>query len=156
MGIAVEPVEPCVDSDCYYSQGETLTWWNTPPQPAPPPMESVSVPPQKPAPLDTEQPTPPGQDIGLVSPPPVISSPSPSPSPAPSPSPTNPPAPTQDDPLYAIIGSLLQSRPNIPTGTQPVSVVQPTPVNPAPFVLVAVIAVIGLVAYGYISRTSGR
>lgn len=151
MGIAVEPVEPCVDSDCYYSQGETLTWWNTPPQPAPPPMEPVPVPPQEPAPLDTEQPTPPV--ISSPSPPP---SPSLSPSPSPSPSPTNPPAPSQDDPLYTLIGSLIQSRPNIPTGTQPVSVVPPSPVNPMPFVLVAVIAVIGLVAYGYISRTSGR
>lgn len=57
-----------------------------------------------------------------------------------------------NDPLYSVIGSLITSRPDIPTGSQPVAVVPPAPTNPLPFVVVAVAAVAGLVAYGYFTR----
>ena len=162
MGIAVEPVEPCYDSDCYYARGETLTWWRDygyessspslisyepslyePPQYEPPWYKRSRYKPPK------TDPPPPAADSRQDFPPIVHSSPSPPSSSggqtggedsAPSPL----PVPETGDPLYRAIGSLLSSRP-APAQTTPV-VVQGRPTNPWPIALVG-LAAVGAVAY---------
>ena len=155
MGIVVEPVEPCYDSDCYYASGETLTWWGNygyvPPSPPSyeppridPPPGMVDVYPYDSSVGGGNVPSPPF-------PPPSTSSPPASPPPQTSPQPeedspsTQPlPPPESNDPLYRVIGSLLSSRP-APAQATPV-VVQGRAVNPWPIALVG-LAAVGAVAY---------
>jgi hypothetical protein len=155
MGIAVEPVGPCYDSDCYYAGGETLTWWQdygyTPPQPVAPELPRIdpspsligySSPtvadssPELPSSVIDSYPTPPpsggqtgGGDSGTGG---EDSSASPL------------PVPETEDPLYRAIGGLLSSRP-APAQATPV-VVQGRPTNPWPIALVG-LAAVGAVAY---------
>jgi len=159
MGIAVEPVEPCYDSDCYYAGGEWLTWWQDygytpPPQPVipePPSIEPPFIgmdysPTENPWPYIP--PTPPSA-------PTLPSSPTPPPSGGQTgggsdqtgggDSSTSPlPVPETGDPLYRVIGGLLSSRP-APAQATPV-VVQGRPTNPWPIALVG-LAAVGAVAY---------
>jgi len=150
MGIAVEPVEPCYDSDCYYAGGEWLTWWQdygyTPPSAPPIAYEPPSI---DPPPRLIDHPPLPAADSWQDFPPIVHSSPSPPSSSgdqtggedsAPSPL----PVPETGDPLYRAIGSLLSSRPAL-AQTTPV-VVQGRPTNPWPIALVG-LAAVGAVAY---------
>jgi hypothetical protein len=156
MGIAVEPVEPCYDSDCHYASGETLTWWQdygyTPPQPVSPELPRLDPPPSL---VDYSSSTTTGSSIELPSS--VIDS---YPTPPSSggqtggedsqtgggeDSDTSPlPVPETGDPLYRVIGSLLSSRP-APAQATPV-VVQGRPTNPWPIALVG-LAAVGAVAY---------
>ena len=157
MGIAVEPVEPCYDSDCYYAGGEWLTWWQnygyTPPQPIAPERPRIDPPPY----LIDGYPPPTADSRPDF--PPVVHSPRP-----PSGDQTGEgddgtgggdsgasplPAPETGDPLYRAIGSLLSSRP-APAQTTPV-VVQGRPTNPWPIALVG-LAAVGAVAYVMVRR----
>lgn len=165
MGIAVVPVdpipsdpqEPCYDSDCYYAGGEYLTWW-----PGTPPVQ----------PLPREEPVMPGpiETPPTIEPPPIVAnipqnneSPPPSTSPSPPPPTTSPPSTpspetptpqpspgTGDNPLYSVIGTLLQSRPDKTEGT-PLVITQAPP-SPTPVLIVAVLAIAGVVAYAYFRR----
>ena len=161
MGIAIEPVpyEPCVDSDCYYAGGETLTWWtptpppSTTPEPGPWWEERPGITPP-PTLVDVPQPTP-----STPTPPPHLTpTPSPTPeTPAPSPTPeTSTPGPgvgSPSDPLYTLIGALIGGRPSVPSQqTQPIIV--PPPDRPPPWVPILIVAlgVGGLVAYGALQR----
>jgi hypothetical protein len=150
MGIAVEPVEPCYDSDCYYASGETLTWWwdygYTPPQPITYEPPIIDPPPR----LIDYSPT---VDFWPDFTPIVYSLPPASPpSPPSSGSQTGKggsdisplPVPETGDPLYRAIGSLLSSRP-APAQAIPV-VVQGRPTNPWPIALVG-LAAVGAMAY---------
>ena len=162
MGIAVEPVEPCYDSDCYYAGGEWLTWWQdygyTPPQPVAPELPRIDPPPSLidypfPTVADSWPDLPPGITDSSPTPPPPggqtgggsgqtdggsgqtggeDSGASPL------------PVPETGDPLYRAIGSLLSSRP-APAQATPV-VVQGRPTNPWPIALVG-LAAVGAVAY---------
>jgi hypothetical protein len=170
MGIAVEPVEPCYDSDCYYARGETLTWWQdygyTPPSTPPIAYEPPRIEPP-PRLIDyspstaNSSPKPPFSIIDIIR---GASPTSPSPSPPPSggqtggeggqtgggDSSTSPlPVPETGDPLYRVIGDLLSSRP-APAQATPV-VVQGKPTNPWPIALVGLTAV-GAVAYVMVRR----
>jgi hypothetical protein len=159
MGIAVEPVEPCYDSDCYYAGGETLTWWQdygyTSPRPVAPELPRIDPPPR----LIDDYPSPKVEDYWRDFPPVVHSLPPPSSdrqtgegnsetgggdsgaSPL--------PVPETGDPLYRAIGSLLSSRP-VPAQATPV-VVQGRPTNPWPIALVG-LAAVGAVAYVMVRR----
>jgi hypothetical protein len=162
MGIAVEPVEPCYDSDCYYASGETLTWWEdygyTPPFAPPIVYEPPSIEPP-PRLIDYSPPT--VVDSWPDLPPNIDSYPTP-PSSSTPPSSGGPtkgengqtgggdsgtsplPVPETGDPLYRVIGSLLSSRP-APAQATPV-VIQGRPTNPWPIALVG-LAAVGAVAY---------
>jgi hypothetical protein len=144
MGIAVEPVEPCYDSDCYYAGGEWLTWWQNygymPPQPVAPELPRIDPPPSlidysSPTVADSSPIPPPsgGQTGGGDS---RTGGEDSSASPL--------PVPETGDPLYRVIGSLLSSRP-APAQATPV-VVQGRPTNPWPIALVG-LAAVGAVAY---------
>jgi hypothetical protein len=152
MGIAVEPAEPCYDSDCYYSQGEWLTWWQDygyipPPQPVIPEPPSIEPP-------FIGMDYSPGEDPWPYIPPTPPSAPTLPSSPTPPPSggqtgggdsSISPlPVPEIGDPLYRAIGSLLSSRP-APAQATPV-VIQGRPTNPWPIALVG-LAAVGAVAY---------
>jgi hypothetical protein len=160
MGIAVEPVEPCYDSDCYYASGEWLTWWQdydyTPPQPVSPELPRLDPPPSLVdySPFTTA-------DSSPELPSNIIDSyPTPSPSDSQTGgnsgqtggenSETSPlPVPETGDPLYRAIGGLLSSRP-APAQATPV-VVQGRPTNPWPIALVG-LAAVGAVAYVMVRR----
>lgn len=164
MGIAIVPnptpldfSEPCYDSDCYYAQGEYLTWWpGTPPvQPLPPTETPTPVPIDEPPPVEpptffpipTNTPTDSGDaPPSSPSPPPSSSPENPAPPPA---TPTYPPA-SGDNPLYSVIGNLLQGRPDRVEGT-PLVITQPAP-SPVPVLIVAGLAIAGVVAYAYFRR----
>jgi hypothetical protein len=154
MGIAVEPVEPCYDSDCYYAGGEWLTWWQdygyTPPFAPPIAYEPPSI---EPPPIFIDH-SPPRTVDSWPIPPSIDSFPTPPSSPSPpssggqtggEDSGTSPlPVPETGDPLYRAIGGLLSSRP-APAQATPV-VVQGRPTNPWPIALVG-LAAVGAVAY---------
>lgn len=160
MGIAVVPVdpEPCYDSDCYYAQGEYLTWWPGVPSVQPLPREEPPfVGPIEAPPTIDLPPIPfgiPQDNSPPPSPPPSPAPPSESPAPPPpSPSPTPQPSPTPtagDNPLYSVIGALLQGRPDKSEGT-PLVITQPSP-SPTPVLIVAVLAIAGVVVYAYFRR----
>lgn len=157
MGIAIEPVGPCYDSDCYYASGETLTWWRdygyTSPQPVVPEPPRIDPPPRA---IDYSPPT--VADSGPDFPPTVYSPPPPTIPPSSGgqtggggdqtgggDSNVSPlPVPETGDPLYRVIGSLLSSRP-APAQATPV-VVQGRPTNPWPIALVG-LAAVGAIAY---------
>jgi len=154
MGIATEP---CYDSDCYYAQGETLTWWRDysytpPPQPVIPEPPRIDPPPR----LINEYPLPQPAAPDFPS---IVYSPSPPPPPPTSPFPGEAggrdsgifPLPVLEtlDPLYRVIGNLLSSRP-VPAQATPV-VVQGRPTNPWPIALVG-LAAVGAVAYVMVRR----
>jgi hypothetical protein len=157
MGIAVEPVGPCYDSDCYYASGETLTWWKdygyTPPSAPPIAYEPPSI---EPPPSLIDYSSPKVVDSWPDLPPSITDS---SPTPPPSGGQTDGgdgqtgggdsgisplPVPETGDPLYRAIGGLLSSRP-APAQATPV-VVQGRPTNPWPIALVG-LAAVGAVAY---------
>lgn len=159
MGIAVEPIDsgPCVDSDCYYARGETLTWWSPPPTPASelPPGREENPRIDPPLTLLNEPPSGGGGSTPISTmpvPPPPSSSPPPSPPPSSSsPTPPDPlPPVASDDPLYSVIGQLLGSRQ--PT-TQPEPIVlAPPPSNPSLALWVMALAVAGILGYAWLQR----
>ena len=155
MGIAVEPIDsgPCVDSDCYYARGETLTWWPSasPLAPAPePPPRWDEAPRIDPPPILLDEPTGEGggsTPIFTPVPPPPSSLP-PFSSPPTVPDPLPPVA--SDDPLYSVIGQLLGSRQ--PT-TQPEPIVlAPPPSSPSLALWVMALAVAGVLGYAWLQR----
>lgn len=165
MGIAIEPIDsgPCVDSDCYYARGETLTWWPSasPPAPAPEPLPRWDEAPRidPPSILLDEPLSGSGDSTPISTPvllPPFFSPPSSSPPSSPPPSSTSPTAPdplppvASDDPLYSVIGQLLGSRQ--PT-TQPEPIVlAPPPSNPSLAIWIMALAVVGVLGYAWLQR----
>lgn len=163
MGIVVEPVippyeppqEPCVDSDCYYAQGERLDWWDT----SPPPSSLPSSPIEEPI---VPRPTPPdepgaGGERDIPEYPGTLPTPPPSPSPTPSPAPSpgngeHAPSPPPSDPLYAAISGLLSQRPPVQPRETPVVLVPQGTTSPVLPLLLVVLGVGGVVAYVYLRR----
>ena len=160
MGIAVEPItpsyeppqEPCVDSDCYYAEGERLDWWYT----SPPPSSHPSSPIEEPI---VPRPTPPDEpEVGggiIYTPEYPGTPPTPPPSPPPAPSPGNggdAPSPPPSDPLYATISGLLSQRPPVRTRETPVVLVPQQTTSPTLPLLLVVLGVGGVVAYAYLRR----
>lgn len=156
MGIAIEPIDsgPCVDSDCYYAHGETLTWWDSasPPASAPePPPRWDEAPRIDPPPTLLDE--PPREGGGST---PISTMPVPPPPASPPPSSSSPTVPdplppvASDDPLYSVIGQLLGSRQ--PT-TQPEPIVlAPPPSNPSLALWVMALAVVGILGYAWLQR----
>lgn len=161
MGIAIEPIDsgPCVDSDCYYAWGETLTWWTpaSPPAPAPePPPRWDEAPRIDPPPTLLDEPPSGSGSSTLIFTMPVPlppSSPPPSSSPPSSSSPTVPdpiPPVASDDPLYSAIGQLLGSRE--PTTQPKPLVLAPPSSNPSLALWVMALAVVGILGYAWLQR----
>lgn len=146
MGIAVEPIDsgPCVDSDCYYAQGETLTSWSSifSNFPLPNPFRRW---------VENPRIDPPREPTGESGDSTTKKMPAPPPQSSTSPTPPDPlPPVASDDPLYSVIAQLLDSRQ--PT-TQPEPIVlAPPPSNPSLALWVIALAVVGVLGYAWLQR----